>query len=199
VPTIPVGYISLADAKSKLGLKLIGQGWIENLTARESWLVDKHNKGSSSAIISGRVTCMSTSGVPFPFHQTELGAALTRDETMRSQHEQVEEWLEYRELIFEEDHGDEVIAFVPLKRFEAELRAAGFSMAGRGAETKCVRWLRSIGAAELKKRGKTHWKRAARGREELQGLSGRGFYRAWTNVATAYPEISGAGAKPKKA
>jgi hypothetical protein len=44
MPTIPSGYISLEKAKAKLGPLLIGKGWIGELTARERWLVDKHNK-----------------------------------------------------------------------------------------------------------------------------------------------------------
>jgi hypothetical protein len=65
-----------------------------------------------------------------------------------------------------------------------------------GAQTKCERWLREIGADELVKTSKPSWRSKATA--EIPGLSGRAFDRAWGNVAAEQPEISKVGAKPKK-
>jgi hypothetical protein len=193
MPTIPSGYISLEKAKAKLGPLLIGKGWIGELTARERWLVDKHNKNPRHIVYVS-----STGGIPWlPSNGSELEVALYRDSTMLSQHEQAEEWLDDRELLFEIAGDDEVVEFVPDQLFEDALRVAGLSRAGNGAETECAEWLLSIGGTELKKWGKAHWKGEAQNQKELSRLSGRGFDRAWANVATTHPEISGAGAKSK--
>jgi hypothetical protein len=64
-----------------------------------------------------------------------------------------------------------------------------------GAQTKCETWLRQIGADELVQRPKPCWRSVAK--DEFPGLSGRGFDRAWGNVAAEFPKISKAGAKPK--
>jgi hypothetical protein len=65
-----------------------------------------------------------------------------------------------------------------------------------GAQTKCERWLRHIGENELVKKSKPCWRSEAQ--LEFPALSGRGFDRAWGNVARDSPKISKAGRKPRQ-
>lgn len=63
-------------------------------------------------------------------------------------------------------------------------------------QTKCESWLQKVGADELVKQSKPYWRSKATAK--FAGLSGRGFDRAWGNVAAEFPILSKAGAKPKK-
>jgi len=122
MPMIPAEHISLEDAISKLGPVLMGSEWIDKLTAREQWLVDKYNSDSvsGSSIVRGHIHYPDTEGNQI-FSKNESGNALRRDETMRSQHEQAEEWLGERGLLYETDDGTTCVTCVPCKAFGVAL------------------------------------------------------------------------------
>jgi hypothetical protein len=53
------------------------------------------------------------------------------------------------------------------------------------------------GAPVIAARGKNAWWEEAKAREDMRGLSERGFSRAWAKIAAEHPEISRPGAKSK--
>jgi hypothetical protein len=119
MPTAPSGYIWLKGALARLGPLLIGSGWIAELTRRERWLVENH-----APITPGPIAYIRDIRALFPHDERdELGAALNRDRKMRSQHEQAEEWLSDRDLLFEGDDGKGTV--VPIAGFEAALKEDG--------------------------------------------------------------------------
>jgi hypothetical protein len=197
--------LSLHNATTRVGKVLFGEEWIGGLTSREIWLIERYVTGTRSSVAPGNMT-YSWGGrkwVEFPISpglREEVELARDRQEYLKSRYKELKgqlthvcKWLT--------EHGfnvnDDTISGEALEQALAGFQGSNTKQPQQrvAAERTCKSWLAAQMSASPKRRPQRKALYREQAKAKFQGLTDRGFDRAWHDAIKETPDAAGAWTK----